>query len=289
MSCGGVPSSSVIEPLRVIGSGHPLIAGGLSPLRIATWNINGMRARLEVILRWLEERRPDVVGLQELKLTEEKFPAREIESAGYRALIHGQKAWNGVAILSRQEASVLQKGLPGHEESGSRLLSAEVSGIRFTTVYCPNGKSVEHQDYGRKLEWFDGLLDHLGRIGAPEHPSVLCGDFNIVPGELDTHDEERLRGTIFHTEAERGRFEGFLKLGFRDLYRELHPDTRAFTWWDYRAGAFPRNHGLRLDFLLGTPPLADKVRSVQIDRDYRKKIEGMTPSDHAPVLADVDD
>lgn len=257
-------------------------------MRIATWNVNGLRARLELVLKWLAERRPDIVGFQELKMTGDKFPAAELAVAGYHAVVHGQKAWNGVAILSREEATAVQLGLPGQEEFGSRLVTADVAGIRFTSVYCPNGKSVEHEDYGRKLAWFEALRAHLAAAGRPESPAVLCGDFNIVPSALDTHDEEHLKGTIFHTDEERARLRSLVDWGFRDLFREKHPEVVAYSWWDYRAGGFPRNHGLRLDFLLGTGPLVSRLRSVEIDRDYRKKIEGLTPSDHAPVIADLD-
>jgi exodeoxyribonuclease-3 len=257
-------------------------------MRVATWNVNGLRARLEFLVGWLRDRRPDVVGLQELKLQEEKFPQAALEAEGYRAVVHGQKAWNGVAILARADVEAAQTGLPGQEGMGSRLLTAETGGLAFTTVYCPNGKSVEHEDYRRKLAWLDSLQRHLEERHDPGRPAILCGDFNIVPTGLDSHDEERLRGTIFHTEEERSRFRALLEWGFRDLFRDEHPGERAFSWWDYRAGSFPRNHGLRLDFLLATKSLSARVRSVRIDRDYRKKIEGLTPSDHAPVMADLD-
>ncbi len=257
-------------------------------MRVATWNVNGMRARLDLLLGWLESRRPDVVGLQELKMADEQFPHDAIAAAGYRAVAHGQKAWNGVAILSREEVSVTCRGLPGQEEFGSRLLTAEVGGLSFTVVYCPNGKNVEHADFPRKLAWFDALADHFEARHDPGGRSILCGDFNICPTSLDTWNEPLLQGTIFHTEQERARIERLTAWGLTDLYRRLHPDGHEFTWWDYRAGAFPRGQGLRLDLLLGTRPVADSTRSVTIDRDYRKKQEGLTPSDHAPVIADLE-
>ena len=257
-------------------------------MRIATWNVNGLRARLEYLVRWLRERRPDVVGLQELKLTDEAFPREALEAEGYRAVVHGQKAWNGVAILHRGEARLAQSGLPGRESQGSRLVTASLEGLSFTTIYCPNGKHVEHEDYGRKLEWFDALAAHLRSVHDPAGADVLCGDFNIAPSALDTFDEKGLEGTIFHTAEERRRYQALLDWGFADLFRAAHPGAREYSWWDYRAGAFPRNMGLRLDFVMGTRPVADRVRSVIIDRDYRKKIEGLTPSDHAPVIVDLD-
>lgn len=255
-------------------------------MRIATWNVNGLRSRLDFLLLWLDERRPDVVGLQELKLSDRQFPRDELLDAGYRAVVHGQKAWNGVAVLHRGEAEPVLRGLPGQEELGARLLTADVAGLRFTTVYCPNGKSVGHPDFARKLAWFDALLDHVGE--APDDsPAVLCGDFNICPTQLDTWDEERLAGTVFHTDEERRRFARFLDGGWSDLFRHLHPDERQFSWWDYRRGAFHRGMGLRIDLLLGSPPIAERVESVTIDRDWRKKHAGLTASDHAPVFADL--
>ncbi len=255
-------------------------------MRIATWNINGLRARLEFLLLWLRERRPDLVGLQELKLTEEQFPYAPFEAEGYRAVVHGQKAWNGVAILSRQPVTVTKRGLPGQEE-GARLITGDVEGLSFTTVYCPNGKDVTHPDFPRKLAWFETLASYVRGLRRPDRPAILCGDFNLCPAPIDSWNEDRLQGTIFHTDEERARFAAILETGFLDLFRRLHPEARSYSWWDYRAGAFPRNQGLRLDLLLGTVDIADRLRSVAIDRDYRKKKEGRIPSDHAPVLADL--
>ena len=257
-------------------------------MRIATWNVNGLRARLEFVLHWLRERQPDVVGLQELKLTDAQFPHAELEKAGYRALSHGQKSWNGVAILSREPATLTQRGLPGQEDFGARLLSADVAGLSFTSVYCPNGKALDHADFPRKLAWFDSLAAHLAERHDPDRPALVGGDFNVCPAPLDSWNEPELGGGIFHTDAERQRFRRLLDGGFVDVYRRRFPDTQAFSWWDYRGGAFHRKHGLRLDFLLATPKAMERVRSVEIDRDTRKKKEGLMPSDHAPVFADLD-
>jgi exodeoxyribonuclease-3 len=257
-------------------------------VRIATWNVNGLRSRLGFLLHWLRERQPDVVGLQELKLSAAQFPAQEIEAAGYQAAVHGQKSWNGVAILSRKPLEIVEQGLPGQEELGARLLSAEIEDLRFTTVYCPNGKHVGHDDFPRKLAWFDTLAEHLERRGDPRHPGVVCGDFNVCPSELDSWNAEVLAGRIFHTDDERARFRRLLDWGLVDLFREQHPDLRAYSWWDYRGGAFHKGQGLRIDFLLGTRALLPRVREVRIDRDYRKKKDGQTASDHAPVIADLD-
>jgi exodeoxyribonuclease-3 len=256
-------------------------------MRVATWNVNGLGARLDFALDWLRVRQPDVVGLQELKLVDERFPHDAFAALGYRAAIHGQKSWNGVAILARSEPRVTQVGLPGFESAGARLLTAEVDGLSFTSVYVPNGKSIEHADFPAKLAWLDGLAAHLARGCDPSRPAVVCGDFNVCPGPLDSWNESALAGSIFHTPDERARIEGLLRLGLIDLYRELHPGQQAFSWWDYRGGAFHRKQGLRIDLLLATRAAREGATAAEIDRDWRKKQAGRTPSDHAPVWADL--
>jgi len=256
-------------------------------MRIATWNINGLRARFDFLLHWLRARRPDLVGLQELKLEDDQFPRAELEAEGYHAAVHGQKAWNGVAVLSREPLEIVHRGLSSQEEAGARLLAVKAAGMTFTTLYCPNGKSVGHDDFPRKLEWLESLLAHLERAHEASEALVLCGDFNICPSELDTWNEAKKRGTIFHTDEERSRFRHLLDWGLVDLYRREKPEGREFSWWDYRDGAFHRGMGLRIDFLLATEAVAGRVRSVEIDRDYRKKKDGLTASDHAPVMADL--
>lgn len=254
-------------------------------MQIATWNINGLRARLDFVLHWLASRRPDIVALQELKAPDEKFPHEPFEEMGYQAAIHGQKAWNGVGILSRSGLRVVAKGLPGQEEAGARLITAEVEGIRVTSLYCPNGKHVEHDDFQHKLAWYDSLLRYLQCEIRQDDAAVVCGDFNLCPGPLDSWDEEGLKGSIFLTREERSRFEALIDLGLIDLFRNLHPDKQAFSWWDYRDGAFHKNRGMRIDLLLGTRRVHERLESVEIDREYRKKKEGLTASDHAPVIA----
>lgn len=256
-------------------------------MRIATWNVNGLRARLEFVLHWLKARQPDIVGMQETKASDDDFPHEELAELGYKVLNHGQKGWNGVAIVSREDADLTTAGLPGRDDDGARLLRARVGGIDFTTVYCPNGKTLEHADFPMKLDWFGSLREFMdGGVGAD---SVLCGDFNIVPEPGDCWRGEAADGTIFCTEEERSRYGALLELGFTDLYRHLHPDSQAFSWWDYRGGAFHRGMGLRIDMLLGGANVAGRVTHVEIDREYRKKKDGHIASDHAPVFADLTD
>lgn len=256
-------------------------------MRVATWNINGLRARLDFIKLWLQAREPNVVGLQELKTPTEDFPHEFFADLGYKALVHGQKSWNGVAILTNLPAELKQTGLPGEDDWGSRLITADIDGaLEFTTVYCPNGKSVEHADYTNKLTWYDSLLEHW-QAGQPGQ-RVLCGDFNIVPGAVDSWRGDAAEGDVFHTVEERQRLQALMDSGLTDLYRHLNPDAQTFSWWDYRGGAFHRKQGLRIDFLLGTNTAVEKTQDVVIDRDFRKKQDGLTASDHAPVYADLD-
>ncbi|HMB70944.1 MAG TPA: exodeoxyribonuclease III [bacterium] len=260
-------------------------------MRIATWNVNGVRARLDFVRAWLRDRQPDVVGIQELKADEDQFPYEELEAEGWRAAIHGQKAWNGVAVLTRADApapEVTQRGLPGQEEMGARLITADVEGLSFTTVYVPNGKSVSHDDFPRKLAWLDDLRVHLESEVAADKPAVLCGDFNVCPAPIDSWNEERLHGHIFHTDEERSRFAAFTDAGLRDVLRSLNPDLQVFSWWDYRGGAFHRKMGLRIDLILATDPVLKRVRGIGVDRDWRKKQDGLTPSDHAPVVMELE-
>lgn len=255
-------------------------------MRIATWNVNGLRARLDFVLHWLRSRQPDIVGLQELKLEDDQFPAMSFEAEGYRVVTHGQKAWNGVAILSREPAELLQRGLPGQETMGSRLITARIEGIDFTTIYLPNGKNLEHQDFPRKLAWLESLRDHWAACHPADSSAVLCGDFNVCPAPIDSWHEDP--ATIFHTGEERQRFQHLLDTGLIDLFRDRYPEVQKYSWWDYRMGAFHRNLGLRIDLLLGTRAIGERVSDVWTDRDYRKKQEGLTASDHAPVIADLD-
>jgi exodeoxyribonuclease-3 len=256
-------------------------------MRIATWNINGLRARLEFVKLWLRAREPDVVGLQELKLTDDNFPHAEFEALGYHAVSHGQKSWNGVAILAREPLELVRRGLDGQDDFGARLITARVDELEFTTVYCPNGKTLEHEDYPRKLAWFESLADHWKRHHDPGGASVLCGDFNICPTHLDSWGGRDFDGHLFHTAAERERYAKLTELDLLDLFREAHPEEQAFSWWDYRGGAFHRKQGLRIDFLLATRPVRERLQHVEIDREWRKKQEGLTASDHAPVFADL--
>ena len=258
-------------------------------MRVATWNINGLRARIDFLRLWLERRAPDVVGLQELKVSDDEFPSDVFRDLGYHVATHGQKAWNGVAVLSRAPIEVLERGLNGEEDFGARLLRVRTADLDFTTIYCPNGKDLGHDDFPKKLAWFDSLLRHWATRDR-NVPSVLCGDFNVVPTSLDTwlSEADEAAEPMFHTKGERERFAALLDLGLVDVFRRRHPDKTLFSWWDYRGGAFHRGQGLRIDLVLASEATARRVKEVEIDRDFRKKQNGLIPSDHAPVYVDLE-
>lgn len=256
-------------------------------MRIATWNVNSLRARLDFVLLWLKERKPDVVGFQELKLEESEVPHDAFQELGYETVALGQKSWNGVAVLSRHPVEVTQRGLPGQDDMGARLITAKTADLSFTSIYVPNGKTLDHEDFGKKLAWLDALGELVEETLSKDEPAVIGGDFNICPSALDTWRGAKADGRMFCTDDERKRFQRLLDAGLEDAYRKLNPDTTAFSWWDYRAGAFHKKQGLRIDFLLATPSVAQRVEAVTLDRDWRKKHEGLTPSDHAPVFADL--
>ncbi len=258
-------------------------------MRIATWNVNGLRARLELVLHWLDEVKPTIAGFQELKLADDQFPEEAFAEVGYQALWYGQKAWNGVAVLSREPLELVERGLPGQQDFGSRLITAHVAGLRFTTIYVPNGKGVSHADFPRKLAWLDSLAGHLQTGPRPDAGEVVCGDLNIAPAALDSWNEAELAGSLFHTADERSRFQQLLDLDLYDCYRRLNPRGTDLSWWDYRGGAFRRGHGLRIDFLLVSGSVMERVTAVEVQRQWRKKQHGLTASDHAPVIADIAD
>jgi exodeoxyribonuclease-3 len=226
--------------------------------------------------------------LQEVKVEDGQFPFEPFHALGYTVASYGQRGFNGVAIASRIPMQVETRGLDSQEEMGARLLSARVGELRFTTVYCPNGKDLTHPDFERKLLWYDALAAWYGSNNSPGESHVLCGDFNVVPQPLDGWRGAAADGSIFCTAAERARFAGLMDTGLHDLYRHRHPDAQAFSWWDYRGGAFHRGQGLRIDFVLGSAPVRARVAEAAIDRDWRKKKDGLTASDHAPVVVDLD-
>jgi exodeoxyribonuclease-3 len=253
-------------------------------MRVVTWNVNSVRARLDRLLAFLARQGPDVVCLQELKVTDTDFPREALEAAGWKAVTHGQRTYNGVAILSREEPADVERGMGDADtDPEARLIAATVKGVRVVSAYVPNGKEVGSEKWAYKLRWLGRVQVWAASHLDSRRPAVLCGDFNIAPGDRDVKNPEKWRETVLCHPDARAAFEALKGLGLVDALRQVRPEDQVFTWWDYRELGFPKNDGLRIDHLLVTPPLAARLASVSVDRDERK---GKLPSDHAPVIAE---
>ncbi len=258
-------------------------------MRIVSWNVNSVRARLGRLVALLGRHAPDAVLLQETKTVDETFPFAELASAGYRAEVSGQKGYNGVAILARQPMTQVQRGFPGDPTPEQRrVISAEVAGVRLVNVYVVNGKSPRSESFKVKLAWLEALRRWVGEVFDPAAPLVIAGDFNIAPDDRDVHDPEYWRGRLLCTDEERARLRALLDWGLSDLLRVNDDQPGRFTWWDYRHGAFNKDRGLRIDLALGSAKVAARVSSVQVDRAERDPASAEEkPSDHAPLIVDL--
>ena len=252
-------------------------------MRIATWNVNSLRARLELAVNWLEEDGPDVICLQETKVTDDLFPRDPLIKAGYEIAVAGQKTYNGVAILSRfpmTEVLTALPGAPGDDEK--RFIAATIQEVRVINVYVPNGQEVESPKFQYKLAWLDSLQAFLKTAHRPDEELVLCGDFNIAPEARDVYDPDEFEDDILCHPAERAAFAGLIEWGLHDTFRLHHEDAGLYSWWDYRGGSFRRNLGVRIDHILATAALAERCTSVTLERELRRLPK---PSDHIPVMA----
>ncbi len=257
-------------------------------MKIATYNVNGVNGRLPVLLRWLEESAPDVVCLQELKAPQEKFPEKAIEDAGYHAIWHGQKSWNGVAILSRGlDMKEISRVLPGDpEDSHSRYIEASVNGIHIGCLYLPNGNPAPGPKFDYKLRWFERLNLHAAGLLASDSPVILTGDFNVMPTELDVYKPERwVDDALFRPET-RAAFKILVDQGWTDAIRKLYPDEKIYTFWDYFRNAYGRDAGLRIDHFLLSPHIDKRLTAAGVDRHVRGWEK---TSDHAPVWIELAD
>lgn len=257
-------------------------------MRIATWNVNSVNARLETVLRWFEAERPDVACLQEIKCVDEKFPAEAFEALGYNVVVHGQKAYNGVALLSKTPLEDVRKGLPGDEgDDHARYLEAVVSGprpVRVAAIYLPNGNPIGTEKFAYKLKWLERLNAHARALLALEEPLVVAGDFNVIPEADDADNPAAWMGDALFQPESRAAFRALKWLGLTDAYMAADGAPAGYTFWDYQAGAWPRNHGIRIDHLLLSPKAADRLAGVTIHRDVRGWDR---PSDHVPVVAQL--
>jgi exodeoxyribonuclease-3 len=261
----------------------------VGPVRVATWNVNSVKQRMPRLLPWLDQREPDVVCLQETKITDEAFTellGSELSSRGYALALHGEARWNGVAILSRAGLDDVQTGIPGapgFPRPEARAVSATCGGIRVHSVYVPNGRVPDSDHYRYKLAWLAALQE---MVGAGPEAAMVCGDMNIAPTDADVFDPDAYVGQTHVTPPERAALAKLQALGLHDVVRDRWPDERVFTYWDYRAGMFHQDLGMRIDLMLATAPVAGRVRAAWVDRQARK---GTGPSDHAPVIVDLDE
>ena len=254
-------------------------------MRIATWNVNSLRVRLPQLLEWLAASAPDVVALQETKLTDDAFPADELRAAGYHCVYSGQKTYNGVATLARTELHGALRDIPGYDDPQRRVLAASVAGVRVINLYVPNGQSVDSDKYHYKLGWLRALRSWLRQELAAHPQLVVLGDFNIAPEDRDVHDPAAWVGSVLVSPEERAALQATLELGLVDVFRQFEQPPQSFSWWDYRAGSFRRNNGLRIDLLLASAALAAHCTACDIDREPRRVERA---SDHTPVIATFD-
>jgi exodeoxyribonuclease-3 len=253
-------------------------------VKIATWNVNSIAARLPLVLQWLENARPDVVCLQEIKCIGERFPVAEIAALGYRCEVFGQPTYNGVAILSRGEITGTRRGLsPDDAAANARLLAVRTLGVWVVDVYVPNGQAVGTDKYAYKLDWLARLREVLDDDFPDTDYVALCGDFNVAPEPRDVHDPAQWEGQVLFSEPEREAIERVREWGFVDSFRLHEPGAGHYSWWDYRAAAFRRNAGLRIDHVWASTPLAENCTAAWIDKETRA---WERPSDHAPVVAE---
>jgi exodeoxyribonuclease III len=253
-------------------------------MKLATWNVNSLKVRLPHLVDWLAQARPDVVCLQETKLEDGKFPAAELETAGYRASYVGQKTYNGVAILATAPLEDVSVGITGFADEQKRVIAASIGGVRVVCLYAPNGQAVGSEKYEYKLRWYAALRDWLAGELARHPRLAVLGDLNVAPEDRDVHDPRAWDGQVLVSDAERAAFRALLGLGLSDSFRLFEQPEKSFSWWDYRMLAFRRNAGLRIDHILLSRQLAAGCRSCAIDKAPRRLER---PSDHTPVIAEV--
>ncbi len=259
-------------------------------MRIATWNVNSLKARLERVEEWLEYAQPDVLCLQETKMADKAFPAMAFSALGYESVHHGQGQWNGVAILSKVGIEDPQNGFGADVvdpyEGDARMLAATCGGIRVVSVYVPNGREVPSEFYNRKLEWFARLAEWLDAHHTPQDPVVITGDFNVAPEDRDVWSMKAFAGSTHVTEPERDAVRALEAWGLVDAFRQVYDTDHLYSYWDYRRGDFHQGRGMRIDLVLASAPVAERVTWALVDRNARK---GKQPSDHAPVVVDLTD
>lgn len=262
----------------------------MAAMKIATWNVNSIKARLDNALAWFREANPDIVCLQELKCEDHAFPVQAFEDLGYNVLVHGQKTYNGVAILSKLKPEDVRRGLPGEDDDTQAryietVFTRKSGVVRVASIYLPNGNPLGTEKFDYKLRWMDRLRAHAKALLKLEEPLVLAGDYNVIPTPLDARFPENWTGDALFQPESRAKFRTLLNLGFADAVRLVHGDEPGlYTFWDYQAGAWQRNNGIRIDHLLLSPQAADLIKTARIDREVRTQDK---PSDHVPVVIEL--
>jgi exodeoxyribonuclease-3 len=254
-------------------------------MRIATWNVNSLRVRMEHLGRWLAANAVDAIALQELKLADEHFPRTEFDAMGLSAVCYGRKTYNGVAIIAQRTPEAVATGIPGHADPQRRVIAATLGPIRLVNVYVPNGQAVGSEKYTYKLAWLERLRAYLAELLAAHENLLVVGDFNIAPEDRDVHDPAAWEGSVHVSAPEREALARIASLGLTDLFRRFEQPKNAWSWWDYRMNAFRRDHGLRIDLMLASKALAGRCTACTIDRAPRT---WERPSDHVPVTATFD-
>jgi len=252
---------------------------------IATWNVNSLKARLPRVQEWMNDVEPDVLLMQETKMTDKEFPALAFREMGYDSAHFGQGQWNGVAIVSKVGLDNPRANFAtGEPDAEARIITADCGGVKVVSVYVPNGRALDHEHYQYKLRWLDQLVGHVAAIAKPGDALVVAGDFNIAPADIDVWDTKALEGSTHVSQPERDRLAALHEWGLRDVVREQHPEAGIYSWWDYRNGSFHRGWGMRIDLALVTGSVAKRTSWSVIDRNARK---GEQPSDHVPVMIEV--
>ncbi len=260
-------------------------------MKIATWNVNSIKARLDNVREWLKEAEPDVLCMQEIKCIDENFPAEAFEDLDYNVAVHGQKTYNGVAILSKRPMEDVSPGLPGDKsDDQARYLEVVVSGdtapVRVASIYLPNGNPTDGPKYPYKLKWMDRLIKHATKLLTYEESFVLAGDYNVIPSADDVHDPKKWEGDALFKPETRAKFYTLLNLGLTEAFRAHHDEAHRYSFWDYQAGAWPKDHGIRIDHLLLSPQATDRLVDCDIDSEPRGREK---PSDHVPVWCELED
>ena len=251
-------------------------------MRIVSWNVNSVRARIERVVTYVEREQPDVLCIQESKVVDQDFPREPFEALGYHLELFGQPTYNGVALLSRLPLTDVVRGIPGLDDTQARFIGAKVADFRLFNAYVPNGQEIGSEAFEYKLRWLEALREYLATHVEAREKVLICGDWNVALEDRDVHDPDLWRGKLHCSEPERASIGRLIEMGLADLFRRFHEDAGLFSWWDYRRLGFQKNKGLRIDYFLGSPELVERCEGVAINREERK---GEKPSDHAPVEA----